>query len=67
MIDMHPPAQQRCQVYGTTSVRCANNGTHWVKFGNGCSCGGVVCADMSRCDRDFYFWECDGHRFGEAA
>lgn len=64
---MHPPTVQRCQIYSPTSVRCINNGTHWVRFGGGCSCGAAVCNDLATCEREFYFWECDGHLFGEAA
>lgn len=66
MIDMHPPVIQRCQIYGDTSVRCINDGTHWVRWGGGCSCNGTLCSSAD-CEKGFYSWECDGHRFGEAA
>lgn len=50
-MSMHPPAVHRCQIYGDTSERCINEGTHWVPWGS---------------DIDFHSWECDGpHLFGE--
>lgn len=61
---MHPPANRRCQIYGHTSVRCINEGTHWEKWG-GCGCDAP---DAETCEKDFFSWECDGpHRYGEAA
>jgi hypothetical protein len=62
MTVMAPPTNPRCQIYGLSSVRCINTGTHWVKWGGkGCGCG------ADDCEQDFYSWECDGaHRFGEA-
>lgn len=67
-IDMHPPANQRCQLYSeVTSVRCTNHGTHWQKWGGGCGCNGEICTSQD-CEKDFYSWECDGpHLYGEAA
>lgn len=35
--------------------RCANPGTHWVKWG-GCACGG----NDDVCEAEFYSWECEG-------
>lgn len=64
---MHPPALRRCQIYSeTTSVRCINEGTHWIPWGK------CTHADSNHpdgpCEADFYSWECDGvHHFGEAA
>lgn len=59
---MHPPANHRCQIYGNTSVRCINEGTHWEKW-FGCGCTAL---DHDVCEKDFFSWECDGpHRFGE--
>lgn len=61
-IDMHPPADLRCQIYvmepGTTMAdmaRCSNEGTHWVKWA-GCSCPEP---EEDICEADFYSWECD--------
>lgn len=63
--DMHPPANHRCQIYGDTSERCINTGTHWVSWGR-CQHTGSTHDDI--CDAEFYSWECDGpHRFGETA
>lgn len=61
---MHPPARLRCQIYGSTSVRCINEGDHWVRWG-GCGCNDP---DDQICEKDFFSWECEGpHRFGETA
>lgn len=66
-IDMHPPANRRCQIYGETSVRCINNGTHWVSWGK-CQHIGSAHDPDGTCDAEFFSWECDGpHLFGEAA
>jgi hypothetical protein len=66
MTAIDPPASPRCQIYGLSSVRCINTGTHWVSWGGkGCGCGGDVCM-ADDCEQDFSSWECDGpHRFGE--
>lgn len=65
-IDMHPPANHRCQIYGDTSERCINNGTHWVSWGK-CQHIGDTHEPDGTCDAEFYSWECDGPcRFGEA-
>lgn len=65
-ITMHPPANQRCQIYSeATSVRCVNTGTHWIKWGGRCSCDDSLCTDPV-CESDFFSWECDGpHLYGE--
>ena len=61
---MHPPAVRRCQIYSeSTSVRCINEGTHWVEWG-GCQ---HVNSTHDHCEFEYYSWECDGHLFGEAA
>lgn len=69
---MHPPADQRCQIYITGQwapedasfkrmVRCSNPGDHWVAWG-GCDCGDPTSVV---CESDFYSWECPGtHTFG---
>lgn len=69
MITMHPPANRRCQIYGTTSVRCINDGTHWVAWGRCQHTDDNHGFDgQATCEADYYSWECDGtHRFGEAA
>jgi hypothetical protein len=65
---MHPPAVRRCQIYSeATSVRCINEGTHWVSWG-GCQHFGENHGAQSECDFEYYSWECDGtHLYGEAA
>lgn len=62
MSAMHPPANRRCQIYsgapgdtGQPTLRCRNEGTHWVKWG-GCGCGEP---EYDVCEQDFYSWECD--------
>lgn len=67
-MSMHPPARQRCQIYGETSERCINNGTHWVPWGR-CSIHPTgQHGDQGACNAEYYSWECDGPcRFGEAA
>lgn len=61
---MHPPAQQQCQIYGS-SVRCINDGTHWVPWSKFAT---SPTTDDHADQVDFYSWECDGdHRFGDAA
>jgi hypothetical protein len=66
-ISMHPPASHRCQIYGDTSERCINTGTHWVPWGK-CHLHTVHDAEGESCEAEFFSWECDGpHRFGEAA
>lgn len=64
---IHPPVNLRCQIYGLSSVRCINTGTHWVMWGSsGCGCGGSVCM-ADDCEQDFSSWECDGpHLYGAA-
>lgn len=65
--NMHPPANQRCQIYGDTSERCINNGTHWVSWGR-CQHPGSAHDTDNGCDVEFFSWECDTpHRFGETA
>jgi hypothetical protein len=61
---MPPPANVRCQIYTPNDPadalaveRCANAGTHWVKW-SGCSCLDDRDDD---CMDDFYSWECDLH------
>lgn len=67
MIDMHPPANKRCQIYTTGEwnvatgnfhvvSRCSNDGNHWEKWG-GCHCGNP---DRTFCESDFFSWECTG-------
>jgi hypothetical protein len=65
---MHPPASHRCQIYSeVTSVRCINDGNHWVPWGR-CQHTDGNHGGGGFCEADFYSWECDGpHRFGEAA
>jgi hypothetical protein len=65
---MHPPANQRCQIYSeATTVRCINDGTHWVPWG-GCQHLTDSHDAPHACDFEHYSWECDGeHLFGEAA
>lgn len=65
-IDMHPPANQRCQIYSeATSVRCISQGTHWEKWGGTCQLPHALGHDPA-CETDFYSWECDGpHLYGE--
>lgn len=64
---MHPPAIRRCQIYSeATSVRCINEGTHWVEWG-GCQHVGTP-PHSGPCEFEYYSWECDGaHLYGEAA
>jgi hypothetical protein len=71
MTTMHPPVNRRCQIYSdATSVRCINQGTHWVTWGGVCVCTKSPCAKnpcaSGFCEKDFYSWECDGHLFGDA-
>jgi len=69
MTTMHPPANRRCQIYSNaTSVRCINEGTHWVPWG-ACRCLDDNHGEGAEsCVADFYSWECDGeHLYGEAA
>jgi hypothetical protein len=63
-----PPLNSRCQIYSeATSVRCINDGTHWAKWGGGCTCNTKTCTGSTDCPKDFHTWECEGpHRFGEA-
>lgn len=64
---MHPPAVRRCQIYSeATSVRCINEGSHWVPWGR-CTHDGNNHDGELTCEADFYSWECDDHLFGEAA
>jgi hypothetical protein len=63
-IDMHPPVDQRCQIYFQLPggrpgdlVRCVNDGTHWLKWG-GCGCEPD---DPDLCEGTYYSWECDDH------
>lgn len=63
--DLQPPANQRCHIYGATSVRCINPGTHWAKWGGGCGCDSGICI-AEDCEKVFLSWECDGpHLYGD--
>lgn len=65
-VDMHPPAERRCQIYSEEQVyaRCSNEGTEWHRWG-GCNC---PTPNSDVCENDFYSWECSGaHRFDKAA
>lgn len=67
MINKHPPANRRCQIYmgGPELNRCENTGTHWEKWG-GCGCTPPD-IDPEVCEGDYYSWECDGvHAIPEA-
>lgn len=62
--DLAPPANPRCQIYLPRSAdvneglkRCANEGTHWVKW-SGCGC---IDDSADDCTDDFFSWECDDH------
>lgn len=66
MSNMHPPANQRCQIYigdpdhmdpdGRDLSRCENEGDHWEKWG-GCQC---AVPDSEFCEGDYLSWECTG-------
>jgi hypothetical protein len=59
VIDLPPPTNRRCQVYGGATnsagaLRCRNGGSHWEKWP-----GYQDSTDSTPAD-DFYSWECDG-------
>ncbi len=60
---MHPPANQRCQIFTTAAgpedrnlYQCVNNGTHWEEWGGGCGCDDL----HQNCEDVFFSWECTG-------